>query len=100
MIIQSTYIEGYYFHNPELYDDWFISRCVISENSITPVAQLYLDWCAFAEVAGNQLAGSKKSFGQMMRKRGFASVCLMVSEKKCKCYKHISLIVGGSNDVH
>jgi putative DNA primase/helicase len=61
-----------YFSDQDLYSQWFEERCIIEPGRFDTCAKFYSDWVAFAKIHGEE-PGSNKSFGAMMRKRGFVS---------------------------
>jgi putative DNA primase/helicase len=59
-----------YFAEEDVVGQWLDERCVLSGESQASAHELYQDWRDYAEAAGHD-PGSKRSFGEDMRARGF-----------------------------
>jgi putative DNA primase/helicase len=79
-----------YFADQDLAGQWFEERCDLTPGRFDTVAKFYADWSAFAKEHGEE-PGSSKSFGQMMKKRGFISETMRTSGIVAKVYKNIAL---------
>ncbi|MET0364141.1 MAG: phage/plasmid primase, P4 family, partial [Sphingobium sp.] len=79
-----------YFAEQDLYGQWFEERCDLTAGRFELCSKFYADWTAFAKEHGEE-PGSNKSFGQMMKKRGFVSEKMMRSGINGKVYKNIGL---------
>lgn len=86
-----------YFADQDLAGQWFEERCDLTPGRFETCAKFYADWVVFAKEHGEE-PGSNKSFGQMMRKRGFVSENMMRSGIKGKVYKNIALILRDEPD--
>lgn len=81
-----------YFADQDLAGQWFEERCDLTPGRFDTVAKFYADWSAFAKEHGEE-PGSSKSFGQMMKKRGFISQSMRSSGVNAKVYKNIALLL-------
>ena len=86
-----------YFADQDLAGQWFEERCVLTPGRFDTCAKFYADWVAFAKEHG-EAPGSNKSFGQMMRKRGFHSESMRSGGVVGKVYKNIALILKDNDD--
>jgi len=86
-----------YFEEQDLVGQWFEERCEVREGRFDTCAKFYADWVSFAKEHGEE-PGSNKSFGQMMKKRGFVSESMRSSGLVSKVYKGIALVIKESND--
>lgn len=88
---------GEYFSDQDLAGQWFEERCELVPGRFDTCAKFYADWVGFAKEHGEE-PGSNKSFGQMMKKRGFISESMRSSGIVNKVYKNIALTMRESND--
>jgi putative DNA primase/helicase len=79
-----------YFADQDLAGQWFEERCEFTQGRWELASKFYADWAAFAKEHGEE-PGSSKSFGQMMRKRGFVSQPMRSAGVVGKVYKNIAL---------
>jgi P4 family phage/plasmid primase-like protien len=79
-----------YFADQDLAGQWFEERCEVMSGRFDTCAKFYADWVAFAKEHGEE-PGSNKSFGQMMKKRGFISESMRSTGIVSKVYKGIAL---------
>jgi len=86
-----------YFADQDLAGQWFEERCVLTPGRFDTCAKFYADWVAFAKEHGEE-AGSNKSFGQMMRRRGFVGESMRTSGIVSKVYKNIALQLRDDRD--
>jgi putative DNA primase/helicase len=86
-----------YFADQDLAGQWFEERCDLTPGRFETVAKFYADWAAFAKEHGEE-PGSSKSFGQMMKKRGFVSETMRQGGIVGKVYKNIALIIKDDHD--
>lgn len=86
-----------YFADQDLAGQWFEERCDLTPGRFDTCAKFYADWVGFAKEHGEE-PGSNKSFGQMMRKRGFASESMRQSGINQKVYKNIALQLRDDRD--
>lgn len=81
-----------YFAEQDLPGQWFEERVEFISGAFELVKDCYADWSAFAKERGEE-PGTGKSFGQMMRKRGFVSKSMMRSGINGKVYSNLKLII-------
>lgn len=86
-----------YFADQDLYGQWFEERCEMTPGRFDTCAKFYADWVEFAKQHGEE-PGSNKSFGQMMKKRGFVSESMRSAGIVSKVYKGIALNLKESSD--
>lgn len=86
-----------YFAEQDLHGQWFEERCDLTQGRFDTCAKFYADWVAFAKEHGEE-PGSNKSFGQMMKKRGFVSEPMRSSGIVSKVYKNIGLHLRDENN--
>lgn len=87
-----------YFAEQDLHGQWFEERCDLTPGRFDTCAKFYADWVAFAKEHGEE-PGSNKSFGQMMKKRGFVSESMKSAGVVAKVYRGVGLhIKEGGND--
>lgn len=88
-----------YFADQDLAGQWFEERCVLTPGRFDTCAKFYADWVTFAKEHGEE-PGSNKSFGQMMRRRGFVSELMRSSGIVGKVYKNIALLLREHDDAY
>lgn len=86
-----------YFADQDLAGQWFEERCELVPGRFETCAKFYADWVAFAKEHGEE-PGSNKSFGQMMRKRGFVSQSMKSSGIVAKVYRDVALLMKDERD--
>jgi P4 family phage/plasmid primase-like protien len=86
-----------YFADQDLAGQWFEERCELTPGRFDTCAKFYADWVAFAKEHGEE-PGSNKSFGQMMRKRGFVAQSMRSAGVVSKVYKGIALALKDNDD--
>lgn len=62
-----------YFDEQDALGEWIEEKCVLDHKALTPTAELFASWSAFAK-ANNENAGTMRGFSQAMQKRGFPKV--------------------------
>jgi putative DNA primase/helicase len=88
-----------YFEDQDVFGQWFAERCIELPGRWDTVANFYGDWAKFAKERGEE-AGSNKSFGTAMKKRGFMSRPMRSSGAPAKVYQGVALqyAEGGRDD--
>lgn len=86
-----------YFADQDLLGQWFEERCELTPGRFDTCAKFYADWASFAKSHGEE-PGSNKSFGQMMRKRGFHAESMRSGGIVAKVYKNIALALRDEDD--
>lgn len=84
-----------YFEEQDMFGQWLGERCELIEpgnpSLFATSAELFTDWERFAKEHG-EFAGSAKSFGAAMKRRGYSSKNMRAGGQAQKCYQGVRLI--------